>query len=260
MHRDMPVLFQPLYNDNFDSLTFPDSIILLKKGNLSRIFLTMENTRNEDVWIPARTLLGSLEMIRSMTPGNVKLSNNEVTSTVKSEKKSFQLNPNAAEFTSKDSPREENGGKLHVSFLGAETTEADDEYCRLFDNLDLHHLSDEQQLTVKDMLWAERHAFSKDPDDIGDSDDLKLTVKTVDEVPVQKRYNAVPKQLYTEVKHHNEDLYNRGWIQTSKSAWSSPIVVVRKKDGSIRLCCDFRALNKKTIPDQHPLPRIQSAR
>ena len=236
MLRDAPVLFQPLYSDNFNSLAFHQSIILLKKGIRSRIFITVENTGKEDVWIPARTLLGSLEMIRSMTPGSVKPKSTETTS-------------------DKDAGDEE---KLQVCSLGTGTTE-DDEYRKLFDTLELQHLNEEQQSTVKDMLWTERHAFSKDPDDIGDSDDLKLTVKTVDEVPVQKRYNTVPKQLYTEVKHHIEDLYNRGWIQTSKSAWSSPIVVVRKKDGSIRLCCDFRALNKKTIPDQHPLPRIQSA-
>ena len=40
--------------------------------------------------------------------------------------------------------------------------------------------------------------------------------------------------------------------------YSSPIVAVRKRDGELRLCCDFRDLNQKTISDRHPLPRIQS--
>ena len=108
------------------------------------------------------------------------------------------------------------------------------------------------------MLWEERLTFSKDPDDIGNADHLLLDINTEDEQLIQKNYNAIPRPLYDDVKHHLQDMLNRGWIVKSKSAWSSPVVIVRKKSGDIRLCCDFRALNKKTIPDKHPLPRIQS--
>ena len=54
-----------------------------------------------------------------------------------------------------------------------------------------------------------------------------------------------------------EDLLNRGWIQKSRSAYSSPVVCVRKIDGTLRLCIDYRQLNLKTIRDSHPLPRVQ---
>ncbi len=68
-------------------------------------------------------------------------------------------------------------------------------------------------------------------------------------------YNAIPKPLYREVKNYVQNLLDRGWIRKSTSAYSSPVVCVRKKDMSLRL--DFRGLNSKTIPDCHPLPRIQ---
>lgn len=49
----------------------------------------------------------------------------------------------------------------------------------------------------------------------------------------------------------------KGWIVKSKSPYAAPVYCVRKKDGTLCLCIDYRLLNKKTVPDRHPLPRIQ---
>ena len=61
------------------------------------------------------------------------------------------------------------------------------------------------------------------------------------------------------MKSYIEDLLNCQFIKKSTSPYSSPVVCVRKKDKSLRLCIDYRALNEKTIPDRHPIPRIQEA-
>ena len=84
-----------------------------------------------------------------------------------------------------------------------------------------------------------------------------MSIKLKDSTPVQQIYNGVPKPLHNELKHYIEDLLNKQWIVHSNSEYSSPVVVVRKKDGTMRLCCDYHKLNNKTIPDRHPLPRIQ---
>ena len=76
---------------------------------------------------------------------------------------------------------------------------------------------------------------------------------------MQKNYIFIPRPLYPEVKGYIEDLLNRGFIRKSKSPFSSSVVCVRKKDGTMRLCIDYRELNKKTVPDRHPIPRIQEA-
>ena len=75
--------------------------------------------------------------------------------------------------------------------------------------------------------------------------------------PVQRNYVGVPRPLLRELKEYVEDLLNRGFIQKSRSSYSSPCVVVRKKDGSMHLCIDYRELNNKTVADRHPIPRIQ---
>ena len=53
-----------------------------------------------------------------------------------------------------------------------------------------------------------------------------------------------------------EELLKKGYIRPSVSLWGAPILFVRKKDGTLRLCIDFRQLNKATMKNRYPLPRI----
>ncbi|PIK43416.1 hypothetical protein BSL78_19747 [Apostichopus japonicus] len=75
--------------------------------------------------------------------------------------------------------------------------------------------------------------------------------------PVQKNYASIPRPLFKEVKEYLEDLLARDWITKSKSKYSSPVICVRKLDGSLSLCVDYREFNRKTIDDRQPIPRIQ---
>ena len=60
-----------------------------------------------------------------------------------------------------------------------------------------------------------------------------------------------------EEKKAIEDLKAKGVIRDSTSPWASPIVLVKKKDGSVRPCMDYRTVNELVKPDGFPLPRIQ---
>jgi hypothetical protein len=55
-----------------------------------------------------------------------------------------------------------------------------------------------------------------------------------------------------------EELLRKGYIFPSVSPWGAPVIFVRKKDGTLRLCIDFRRLNKVTIRNKYPLPRIDN--
>ena len=59
-----------------------------------------------------------------------------------------------------------------------------------------------------------------------------------------------------ELKKQLNELIEKGHIRVSKSQYRSPVLFVKKKDGSMRLCIDYRALNKITIKNKYPLPRI----
>ncbi|KAJ4820047.1 polyprotein [Rhynchospora pubera] len=74
--------------------------------------------------------------------------------------------------------------------------------------------------------------------------------------PIAKTpYRMAPAEM-RELKAQLEDLLDKGFIRPSTSPWGAPVLFVRKKDGSLRLCIDYRELNKVTIPNRYPLPRI----
>ena len=107
------------------------------------------------------------------------------------------------------------------------------------------------------MLLEESEYFACSDEDIGCIPDLRLNINLSDPRPVQKNYRSIPRPLYQEVKHHIEDLLNKQFITKYQSPYSSPIVCVRKKDGTLRLCVDYCELNHRTVPDRHPIPRVQ---
>lgn len=120
-------------------------------------------------------------------------------------------------------------------------------------------LTPDQKMEVKELLREECETFTCDDDDIGCAVDLQLELELMDKEPVHSSYMAVPRPLYQEVKDYIANLLQKHWIRRSTSPYSSPIVCVRKKDGSLRLCVDFRKLNAKTVQNQHPIPRVQDA-
>ena len=61
------------------------------------------------------------------------------------------------------------------------------------------------------------------------------------------------------MKEHLQKLLRNGSIVESRSNHASAIVLVRKRSGALRLCCDYRALNAETVKDAHPLPRIDES-
>jgi hypothetical protein len=77
-----------------------------------------------------------------------------------------------------------------------------------------------------------------------------------DTAPIYKRPYRMATQQLAELKEHIKELLEKGYIRPSSSAWGALVIFVLKKDGTQRLCVDYRALNKVTVKNKYPLPRI----
>lgn len=85
---------------------------------------------------------------------------------------------------------------------------------------------------------------------------VKHRIKTGDHEPISQRaYRVAPTERRV-IQEEVEKMLARGIIRPSESPWSSPVVLVKKKDGTWRFCVDYRRLNKITKKDVYPLPRI----
>ena len=90
-------------------------------------------------------------------------------------------------------------------------------------------------------MWC----FSKSEINIEQIESLKLKTNVTDLTLVCKPYRKIPIQVYSKGKQYIEELQTNEWIKTSYSSYASPMVYVRKRDGCMRLCLDYRDLNKR---------------
>ncbi|XP_072037003.1 uncharacterized protein [Amphiura filiformis] len=110
-----------------------------------------------------------------------------------------------------------------------------------------------QKKEMSTVLKAHSKAFSDVP---GRTNVISHTVKTTSEVPIRQRAYRTPHALKQKVKEELDGMLRLGVIEPTTSAYASPIVVVAKPNGDIRLCTDYRALNKITEFDPYCMPRI----
>ncbi|KAJ8009558.1 hypothetical protein DPEC_G00090130 [Dallia pectoralis] len=117
----------------------------------------------------------------------------------------------------------------------------------------------EQQAELRAVLEKYTDDFAAEDEDLGYTDKVKHAIHLIDDAPVTLPYRRIPPTQYQEVKEHISKLVRKGVVQESSSSYASPVVIVRKTDGSIRLCVDYRKLNQKTRKDAFPLPRIDES-
>lgn len=203
-----------------EGLEIPPTLMSIPKGYNPTVEIMVHNTTQRQIVIPRRTPIGRIEVVASV-------------SCLPSE------------------------GKENPEWVGLPKGPPDPKNTDSWlPPVDLSMLTNEQREVASQMLKEECSAFSKNDSDMGECKDLKMKIILEDHKPVQRNYSSIPRPLYREIQDYLQDLINRGWITKSKSSYSSPIVCVRKKDGTLRLCVDYRALNQRTVDDRQPIPKI----
>ena len=117
----------------------------------------------------------------------------------------------------------------------------------------------EQKKRAKTLLTKYSFLFAMDSMDLGKTDLVKHHIELTNYTPIKDRYRRIPPQQYEEVRKHLKEMLDIGAIRRSNSPWASPVVLVRKKDGSLRFCIDLRKLNARTIKDAYSIPHIEDA-
>ena len=87
--------------------------------------------------------------------------------------------------------------------------------------------------------------------------DIEFSIELIPgTAPIAKRQYRMAPVEQAEIKKNIDELLAKGYIVPSSSPWASPVLFVEKKDGTKRMCIDYRALNAVTIKNKYPLPRI----
>ena len=96
-------------------------------------------------------------------------------------------------------------------------------------------------------------------DDLGKTNLYKHKIDTLPGAkPDRKQFYRTSPHVAKKIRSQIDEMYKHDIIQPSNSEWNSPVVLVKKKNGQLRFACDYRALNKITVPMSFPLPHIET--
>jgi len=231
----------------YDQLLIPRVLI---DGNRMEISVACINTSGKTVVVPARSVLGTatnVEVYIACSGGyKVVDDSSKQAAAVTSEP---LVEPTEINIVAGDSSAQNQVN--HIPTLPELPDHLTDLLAR-----SSAHLNPRETYDLAHLLLRYQHTFSKGDTDLGNFSLIKHRIDTGDAPPVRQRMRRTPLGFEKEEKQHLNKLLESGVIQPSQSEWASPPVLVRKKDGSVRWCIDYRRLNNVTIKDSFPLPNI----
>ena len=119
--------------------------------------------------------------------------------------------------------------------------------------------TENQKSKIKQVFEDYDDVFALNPLELGRTSLVKHIIKVIDPKPFKERYCGIPPHQYEEVRKHLKEMEAVGTIRRSNSPWASPVVLVKKKDGSLRFCINLQKLNTRTIKNAYSLPWIEES-
>ena len=127
-------------------------------------------------------------------------------------------------------------------------------------NLDgLAHWSPENVVAVRELVLAYHDVFALESNKLGCTSAIEHEIRIENGKPFKGWFWCIPLPLLEEVCTSLRDMLEAGVIHLSQSPWCNAVVLVQKKDSTLRFCVDFRCLNACMKKDSYPLPHIQEA-
>ena len=117
-------------------------------------------------------------------------------------------------------------------------------------------LTEAQKRALQNLVNEYRDIFATSAYDLGCTNLIRHHIDTGDHAPIRQRPYRVPESQKARIESCIQDMLDQGVIRPSQSAWASPVVLIKKPDGTDRFCCDLRKVNSVTKKDAYPLPRI----
>ena len=124
----------------------------------------------------------------------------------------------------------------------------------IVENVDGLNPQEREQLYAVLLEFAD--VFAEGPVDFGRTGKIKHEIDTGNSAPIRQHVRRVPPTRRDEVQTLLDEMLQKKVVQPSTSPWASPVVLIRKKDGSTRFCVDYRKVNNVTRKDAYLLPRI----
>ena len=250
---EQTVYFSPRLAESDEELTFSETVCTLKRGQTNHVFVDVMNLTNKERVLTKGTIIGTVHSVSAVIPMVGLLDKKKETVA--------KVGVVSGETEEKDTDKEVRctmgDDFCDLGQISMDPTTHKGEETNVRRKWDLSHLDGKQREMMETVLQEVDGVFTTSDADIGNIPDFQMPIHLVDDVPVTEAYRRIPPHLYQEVRNYIEDLRSNGWVRESFSSYASPIVCVRKKDGGMRMCVDYRKLNAKTVPFSQPIPRIQ---
>ena len=133
---------------------------------------------------------------------------------------------------------------------------SDEEFLKIV-NIDKEKLSKEELHHAYNLLLKHKHIFAFNEYQLGCMNDVEFKIDPIDKTPVSHRYRPIHPKYQERVQEKLKVLLETGVISETTGPWNSPLTVVEKSAGELRLCIDYRSLNKQCRRDAKPIPRIE---